>query len=287
MLVAQRFPLEAREIEFGYRPSQLVLRGVSLALGAGELVGLIGPNGSGKSTLLRVLSGVVRPRAGEVLLYGRCLHELSPREIARSIAVVPQDTHVEFPFSVLEVVLMGRSPYLAGFSFEDAEDLARARAAMERTGVAHLAHRTIQELSGGERQRVMLARALAQDTPILLLDEPAAFLDLRHVVEMYDLLRELLGEGKSVLTVLHDLNLAAQYCDRVVLLDEGAVYCAGPPGDVLTYRAITEVYRTEVYIDLNDITGTVNVLPLSRAYRERLARERWASASNSSGGEGA
>ncbi len=287
MLVAQRFPLEAREIEFGYRPSQLVLRGVSLALGAGELVGLIGPNGSGKSTLLRVLSGVVRPRAGEVLLYGRCLHELSPREIARSIAVVPQDAHVEFPFSVLEVVLMGRSPYLAGFSFEDAEDLARARAAMERTGVAHLAHRTIQELSGGERQRVMLARALAQDTPILLLDEPAVFLDLRHVVEMYDLLRELLGEGKSVLTVLHDLNLAAQYCDRVVLLDEGAVYCAGPPGDVLTYRAITQVYRTEVYIDLNDITGTVNVLPLSRAYRERLARERWASASNSSVGEDA
>lgn len=263
-------PLSARDVDFGYHAKALVLRGVSLDVFPGELVGILGPNGSGKSTLIQLLSGVLEPQRGEVRLFGQLLSELSARQVAQRVAVVPQDTHVEFPFSVLEVVLMGRAPYLAGFSFEGEDDLAAAERAMERTGVTHLAHRTVQELSGGERQRVLLARALAQDTPLLLLDEPGAFLDLRHVVEIYDLLRDLLAEGKSIVTVLHDLNLAALYCDRVVLLRQGEVYLAGPPGEVITYRAITEVYDTEVYVDLNDITGAVNVLPLSRPYRERL-----------------
>jgi iron complex transport system ATP-binding protein len=270
MSAASPSPLQIRHVDFAYHSGQPVLQDVSLDLGEGELLGVIGPNGSGKSSLLRIMSGVLRPQAGEVWLYGRRMDTLSAREIAQTIAAVPQDSHVDFPFSVLEVVLMGRSPYLAGFAFESAADLAYARAAMERTGVIHLAGRTVQELSGGERQRVMLARALAQSTPILLLDEPGAFLDLRHVVEIYDLLRELRHEGKTVVTVLHDLNLAAQYCDRLLLLDSGKVHSSGPPSEVLTYSAITSVYRTDVYIGWNDITNTVNVLPLSRTYREKL-----------------
>lgn len=266
-------PLAAQGVRFAYPGQDPAIDGVSLELRQGEMLGLIGPNGSGKSTLLRLLSGWLRTQAGEVLLWGVPLRRLTPRDIATHISVVPQETHVEFPFSVMELVLMGRAPYLAGFTFETAADVARAQAAMERVGVAHLAARTIQELSGGERQRVVLARALAQDTPILLLDEPGTFLDLHRVTDIYDLLGDLTAEGRSVVTVLHDLNLAALYCDRLVLLHRGRVYHSGTPAEVITYRNITEVFETEVYVDLNDLTGAVNVLPLSRPYRERLRRE--------------
>ena len=264
-------PIEARNLRFSYGRA-LVIDDVSLTLAPGEMLGVIGPNGSGKSTLLRLLSGVLHPSAGDVRVHGRPLVDYSPRAIAQVIAVVPQDTLIEFPFSVTEVVLMGRSPHLGGFAFEGDRDLAVARAAMARTGVLDLAARAIHELSGGERQRVILARALAQETPVLLLDEPGAFLDIRHEVELYDLLHDLQREGKSILTVLHDLNLAALYCDRVALMKAGRVCRIGAPAEVITYANLTEVYETEVYVDTNDITGAVNVLPLSRAYRERLRR---------------
>jgi len=261
--------IEARGLHFGYA-QQLVIEDVSLVLRSGEMLGVIGPNGSGKSTLLRLLSGVLRPQAGTIRVQGRPLADFAPRDRARAMAVVPQETASEFPFSVIEVVLMGRSPHLGGFAFEDDHDVQVARAAMIRTGVLELASRSIHELSGGERQRVIVARALAQEAPILLLDEPGAFLDIRHEVEIYDLLHDLQREGHSILTVLHDLNLAALYCDRVALLKAGRLVCVGPPSEVITYAAIKEVYETEVYVDVNDVTGAVNVLPLSRAYRDRL-----------------
>ncbi len=266
-------PLEARGLCFSYGRER-VIDGVSLAVSPGETLGVIGPNGSGKSTLLRVLSGVVEPESGEVRLHGRSLAEYSRRELARRIAVVPQDTVIDFPFSVTEVVLMGRSPHLGSFAFESDRDVEAAREAMARTGVSAFAQRSIHELSGGERQRVVLARALAQEASILLLDEPGAFLDIRHEVEIYDLLHDLAREGKAIITVLHDLNLAALYCDRVALLKAGRLFRIGPPSEVITYAALTEVYETEVYVDVNDITGAVNVLPLSRIYRERLRGQR-------------
>jgi len=165
---------------------------------------------------------------------------------------------------------MGRSPHLGGFAFEGDRDVEVAHQAMRRTGVIHLAHRSIHELSGGERQRVILARALAQEASIMLLDEPGAFLDIRHTVEIYDLLQDLQQEGRCILTVLHDLNLAALYCNRVALLKAGRLFRLGTPAEVITYDALTDVYETEVYVDTNDITGAINVLPLSRVYRERL-----------------
>jgi len=266
-------PIEATGLRFSYGPVP-VIDDVSLTLRRGEMLGVIGPNGSGKSTLLRLLSGVLRPQAGAIAIHGQPLATYARRELARAIAVVPQDTLIEFPFSVTEVVLMGRSPHLGGFAFEGDRDLEVARAAMRRTGVLELADRSIHALSGGERQRVILARALAQEAGILLLDEPGAFLDIRHEVEIYDLLQELQGEGRSVISVLHDLNLAALYCDRVALLKAGRLVRLGPPAEVITYALLTEVYETEVYVDTNDITGAVNVLPLSRAYRERLRGQR-------------
>lgn len=265
----ESFPIEACGLAFSYG-SHRVIDAVSLTLGHGEMVGVIGPNGSGKSTLLRLLTGVLPPSHGVVRLNGRPLTEYSRRAIGRTIAVVPQETLIEFPFSVTEVVLMGRSPHLGGFAFEGDRDLQVARAAMQRTGVLEFADRCIHELSGGERQRVILARALAQEAAVLLLDEPAAFLDIRHAVEIYDLLHDLQREGASILTVLHDLNLAALYCDRLALLKAGRLVQVGTPAEVITYRVLTEVYETEVYVDTNDITGAVNVLPLSRVYRERL-----------------
>lgn len=264
-------PLSAHQLHFRYGADE-VIAGISLELQPGEMLGVIGPNGSGKSTLLRLLSGVLAPQSGEVRLRGRPLGEYRRQEIGRHVAVVPQDTFVDLPFSVTEAVLMGRSPHLAGFAFETAADLEIAHAAMARTGVLELASRTLQELSGGERQRVILARALAQQADILLLDEPAAYLDIRHAVEIYDLLHDLQSEGKSIVSVLHDLNLAALYCDRIALLHHGRLYRLGSPAEVITYVAITEVYETEVYVDLNDVTGAVNVLPLNRQHRESLRR---------------
>ncbi len=261
--------IEARGLCFSYG-REPVIADVSLACSVGELVGIIGPNGSGKSTLLRLLSGVLRPAGGEVRVRARPLRDYPRRELAQTVAVVPQDTMIEFPFSVTEVVLMGRAPHLGGFAFEGDRDLQVARDAMQRTGVLHLAGRSVLELSGGERQRVILARALAQEARILLFDEPTAFLDIRHEVEIYDLLQDLQREEKSIITILHDLNLAALYCDRIALLKAGRLVRVGPPSEVITYAALKEVYETEVYIDINDVTGTVNVLPLSRKFRERL-----------------
>jgi iron complex transport system ATP-binding protein len=218
------------------------------------------------------MSSYLRPWGGQVLLEGRPVESYDRRALGRLLGVVPQETAVTFPFSVTEMVLFGRTPHVGGFGFDRDSDLTAAQRAMERTDTAHLARRAITELSGGERQRVILARALAQEPEILLLDEPAAFLDIRHEVEMYDLLRDLQRGGITVVSVLHDLNLAALYCDRLLLLHESRLARAGTPSEVITYATLTEVYGTEVYVALNDITGCLNVLPLSREHRERLGK---------------
>jgi iron complex transport system ATP-binding protein len=263
--------LSCEQVSFAYGPLE-VLSTISCEVAAGEILGLLGPNGSGKSTLMRLLSGVRVPQAGRVTYDGRDLRTYRRDELARAIAVVPQETAIELPFSVLEVVLMGRSPYLGTFGFESTHDLAVAQRAMEQTGVAALATREVHALSGGERQRVILARALAQEPRVLLLDEPTAFLDIKHQVAVYDLMKQLSREqGLAVVAILHDLNLAALYCDRLMLLKSGQTFCQGTPEEVLTYVNIKAVYETEVYIDLNDLTGKVQILPLDADTRRQLA----------------
>ena len=260
-------------VSFAYGSVEVV-RDLHLSVKRGEVFGLLGPNGSGKSTLIRLLSGVLAPRQGQVYVLGKNLAKYEREALARQVAVVPQDTQISLPFSVLEVVLMGRAPHHGGFSFENKDDLALARRAMELTGVAGLEHRAVHELSGGERQRVMVARALAQTPQLLLLDEPTAFLDIKHQVEVYDLVKSLSRqEGLTVVSVLHDLNLASLYCDRLMLLKAGKVFCVGAPEEVLTYVNVTAVYETEVYIGLNDITGKIHILPLDAETRTRLVRK--------------
>jgi iron complex transport system ATP-binding protein len=262
--------LETSGLRFAYaeRP---VLDGIDVSVEPGEVVGLVGPNGSGKSTLIRVLSGVLDAYAGSVRIGGDELRDLSRTELARRIAVVPQEPSFGFPFTALEIVLMGRHPHLAGLAFESARDVALAREALERCGAAELAARPIQELSSGERQRVVFAKALAQEPLALLLDEPASFLDIRHKVELYETVREHAHDrGGTVLTALHDLNLAAEYCDRVYLLHTGRVAASGPTADVFTYPNLTRVFETEIYVDLNALTGRLLVAPLSRRARQKL-----------------
>lgn len=225
--------IEARElgVDYGRGP---VLEGVDLRVETGEFVGLLGRNGSGKTTLLRALLGLVPERRGSVSLDGRPLDRMGRRQVARRVAWVPQEAERAFAFRVREVVAMGRNPYLGRFAPADAHDREQIERALDAADLNGLAERPITELSGGEWRRVLIARALAQETEHLLLDEPTANLDLAHQLEVLALLRALARDGRSVVASLHDLSQAARWCDRLVVLAEHRVVATGPPAEVLT-----------------------------------------------------
>jgi iron complex transport system ATP-binding protein len=245
--------IETRNLSFAYK-DRAVLHGVSLSVERGGMVAVLGPNGSGKTTLLKIFSAILSGE-GAVKLNGRSIKSYSRRDLSRLFAVVPQESHVSFPFTVAEVVLMGRASYHSPFALEGKEDLEVARASMELTNSLSFSHRYLHELSGGEKQRVMMARALAQEPEILLLDEPSAFLDLKHQVQMFELLRHLNRErGLTILAALHDINLAALFFPRLVILREGEVFCDGSPRDVLTEKNIEEVYGIRVRIEQDPAT---------------------------------
>ncbi|GAA4113997.1 ABC transporter ATP-binding protein [Enteractinococcus coprophilus] len=216
-----------------------VINNISLSSALGRVLGIIGPNGSGKTTLLRLLYGALQPQEGAVCIDGKPLSQLNPREIAQQLAVVVQEPYEENAITVGEMVLLGRTPHTPPFTRTTAEDHRLAADALERVGVAHLGHRSFTSLSGGERQRVLIARALAQQGRHLLLDEPTNHLDIRYQHEILALVRSL---SVTTLVVLHDLNLAAQYCDELILLDHGQVAASGTPEDVLKPELIYEVY---------------------------------------------
>jgi len=237
-----------------------VLEGVSLEVRPGEVVALVGRNGAGKTTVVRVASGVWAPRRGRVRLGGRELSAWSRRELARRVAVVPQQTTVPFPFRVADVVLMGRTPHLGPLRFEGREDAARAEEAMERLGIASLAERSVLELSGGERQLTMVARALCQDAELILLDEPTAFLDLKHRLEVLSVVQELATQGRAALVVSHDLGLAARFCDRMAILAGGRVLADGTPGRVLAPDLLCQGFGIEAEL-LTASDGSPVVVP--------------------------
>jgi iron complex transport system ATP-binding protein len=245
----------------GYRyGSHWALRGVSMEIGAGELVGILGPNGSGKTTLLKVADRILDAHEGTLSLRGQPIQAYNRTALAREIAMVPQENHFQFVFSCLEVVLMGRFAHMGLFQFEGERDMAVALEAMEAAHCADLAQRPINQLSGGEKQRVLLARALAQEPGLVLLDEPTSFLDLRFKKEIFELLSSLKKErGLSLMIVSHDIDLSARYCDRIVLLDRGKVYAEGTPEEVLTARNVEAVYGCPVSVDNNPATGTPRV----------------------------
>lgn len=240
--------LSIRDLDFSYG-NGLVLRGLELAVRPGEMVGVLGPNGSGKTTLLRLASGVLPPLSGRIEVDGREVSRYHRRQLARTLAVVPQEVHVPFAFTVLDMVLLGRTPFLPAFGSESDEDLAVARRCLELTETLDLAHRTFNELSGGERQRVVLAMALAQEPRLLLLDEPTVHLDVAHQLQVLDLVRRLnREEGLTVVATMHDLNLAALYFPRLVLLSRGRLVADGSPRDVLQPDRLEAVFGGRVLV---------------------------------------
>lgn len=246
----------------GYRiGSARILDGVDCEVPARQWTGILGPNGAGKSTLLRMLAGVLPPSAGEVAFRGKALASRSARERARHVAFLPQRTVLTFPFQVREVVGMGRTPHLERWQTEGEADARVVARAMQLTEVADLAGRNVLTLSGGEFQRVMLARALAQEPDVLLLDEPTTNLDMRHAFEMVEVLTSLVQAGVTVVSVLHDVNLAASACASVVLLRAGRVHAAGATRDVLTADAIRAVYAVDVAVGEHPQTGAPQFMP--------------------------
>ena len=252
--------LEITDVHFSYgtRP---VLQGVSLQVNQGEMVGLVGPNGSGKTTLLKLASGLLRPDAGAIRIQGQEVSYLRPSDKAKLVAVVPQNPALPQNFTAHELVLMGRTPHLKLLQVEDWHDLDVTREAMELTGTWEFADRAIGTLSGGERQKVLMSRSLAQEAPLLLLDEPTASLDLAHEIQVMDLVSNLQTRRKgAILMAIHNLTLAAQYCRRLIMLHQGKVVAEGSPEEVLTGKIISEVYEAQVHILAHPQHGTPVVL---------------------------
>lgn len=266
-----RWAYQVRALRFQYHPlnrgaDNWVIDGLTCDVDAGEILGIVGPNGSGKTSLLKLLAKVLRPQVGDMALFGRDLGTMAQVEVARTVAIVPQESPQVFSFTVMETVLMGRYPHhrgakwSAGFGWESAEDVLIAEEAMQSTDLTDLAGRSVMDLSGGERQRCMIARALAQAPQVLLLDEPTAFLDIQHQIEICTIVRRLKEErGLTVVLVSHDLNLASQYCDRILMLKAGKLFRLGSPHEVIDADVLRAVYGCDVLIDCHPDSGVPRV----------------------------
>lgn len=270
----EKISIKIDDIVVGYEAVE-VLSEVTCEVAGGEFVGIVGPNGSGKTTLLRSISRVLKPRSGVVLIGEKDVFETPARELAREMAVVPQDTVPAFDFTAMEIVLMGRSPHLGRFQMESGKDMSIVEDAMRLTGTSHLANRQFAALSGGERQRVVIARALAQEPRVILLDEPTSHLDINYQFEILNLIHRLNREqGITVLAVLHDLNLSAQYCDRLIMIGNGKIQAIGTPEDVLTSENVKQVYGAEVWVRKHPTSGRPYVIAgIDRPVSEEETRQ--------------
>jgi len=254
--------IEVKELFFGYDESP-VLNGINFNIEKGMFVSIIGPNGSGKTTLLKIISSVFSPLSGSVLLKGKDIRKYRKRDIAKIMAFVPQQLNMEFEFTVLDIVLMGRSPYLTPFQTESKKDMDIAMDAMSMTNTLHLKDKRITEISGGERQRAIIACALAQTPEVLLLDEPISNLDIQHQLDVMGILKKLNKQNNmTVVTVLHDLNMAAEYSDAVMLLKDGKLLQWGHPSKVITKENIKNAYNASVYMMENPLSGTPHIIPI-------------------------
>ena len=261
--------LQADNVTFSYGrgATTFALHDVGVEIPRQSITALLGPNGCGKTTLLSLLAGVRRPDRGHVRLDGRDIGAIPRRELARRVAVVPQETHPAFDYSVLEMVLMGRHPHLGTFTLEGPADIAIAEEALEATGTSHLADRAYMTLSGGEKQRVIIAAALAQAGDLLLLDEPTASLDLAYQLEIATLLERLNRERHvTIVIATHDLNLAASLCTRVVMLRAGRVLAQGPTADVMTTAMVRELYDVEADVRFHVASGHLTIVPVRRVH---------------------
>ncbi len=255
--------LKINNIYAGYH-AETILKDISLDLKKGDFLGIIGPNGSGKTTLLRLLSRILVPQKGNILLEGNDINCMNLKSFCRKVAFVAQDAAFNFPFTVLEIVLMGRIPHLKRLQLETSKDYEIANNSLKMTDTLNLKEKKIDELSSGERQRVIIAKALAGEPILLFLDEPTSHLDIGHQIQILDLLKKLNHRNNlTIVMVLHDLNLASEYCNRIVLLNEGKIFKSGAPTEVLTYQNIETVYKTVVIVKDNPISHKPYVLLVS------------------------
>ncbi len=267
-------PLSATGVGFSYG-QDTILEEINLEAGLGEIVGMVGPNGSGKTTFLRIVCGTLTPKRGNVHIQGREVRALPPREKARLVAMVQQSPAVPSGFTALEVVLMGRNPHLGLLQWEGREDIDMCRRVMELTDTWQFAQRPASSLSGGELQRVFIARALAQETPVLLLDEPTAHLDISFQSSVFDTIERIRSTTNiTVLVAIHDLTLAGQYCDRIAALYMGRIYAIGEPSQVLTEEVMSKVFGAPVSVIQHPVHKTPVVLPLGQAVRVKDSAER-------------
>jgi iron complex transport system ATP-binding protein len=247
-----------------------IINGIDLNIEKGELVGIIGPNGSGKTTLLRTMTGILKPQNGKILIDSENLSKISHREIAKKIAVVKQNIE-QVMLTINDYVLMGRFPYYNKFQFfEKQKDLELSNKYMRLTDVYELRHKLMSDISGGERQRAQIAKALAQEPAILLLDEPTSQLDIAHQIKILDLIKSLnLNMGFTVIMVIHDLNMASEYCSKLIMLKSGRVFKSGTPNDVLTYQNVEEVYNAVVIVQTNPLTGRPYIIPVTEEAKSK------------------
>ncbi|MFH2137361.1 MAG: ABC transporter ATP-binding protein [Candidatus Omnitrophota bacterium] len=264
--------LEIKNLTCGYR--QFSLKEINLKLPGEEVIGIIGPNGSGKTTLLKAIAGVMPLISGQIVFEGQDVGQISRKNVAQSIAVVSQDAQIPMDISVKEFVGLGRIPHQSRFQFFDSKkDEEAVITALEETGVIHLKDRLLGNLSGGERQLVVIAKALAQEPKLLLLDEPTVFLDIAHQAEIMDLIKRLNKKNSlSVIIVLHELNLASDYCDRILLLNNGTVSRMGTPQEVLDYKIIEDVYKTTVVVQNNPVSGKPYVYIVPETVKRKGSR---------------
>lgn len=252
--------IKMQDVSLGYS-RKVVLKDLTFQVSPGEMVGLIGPNGCGKSTIIRALSRIISPFSGKILLDDKDVTRIPRQDLARLLGVVPQMPLLPSAFTAFEIVLMGRNPHLGLFQYEGPRDLAIAWQAMEKTGTQSFAERRVSELSGGEIQCLLIARVLTQETKAILLDEPTANLDIGRQVEILDLIKSLCRQNNlAVLAALHDLNLASQYCDRLVLINNGRIHAEGTPKEVITARNIGDVYGAESCVYTHPVNGLPCVL---------------------------
>jgi len=261
--------IDVENLSSGYVDKE-VLKGINFSVAGNEFVGVIGPNASGKSTLLRTIDRVIEPKKGSVLIDRQDIESMERKELAREVSVVPQEFSTNYSFSVLDIVKFGRTPHLKPLETEDEKDLSIVREAMEITDTWNLADRKFRELSGGEKQRVVIAKALAQEPSLLLLDEPINHLDINNQLEVLNLVKDLSEKGEmTIISTFHDLNTAARYCDSLILLHDKGIHARGPPEDVLSEENIKEVYGADVFVRRRPETDSISVVPLSASFAER------------------
>ena len=257
--------INLEKISFTYEEQKNILSEISFGINEGEFVGIIGPNGAGKSTMIKIMAGLLDPNDGQIILKQKNLSAYPPKELARILGYVPQKVEIPFTFTVEQVVEMGRFPYLRGVFHQDVDTENEVEKALQWMDLKSLTSRSFSTLSGGEQQRTVIASVLAQQAELLLLDEPTSALDLKHQQGIYRILKRLAEEeGKTIIIVTHDINLAAQFCKRLILMNKGSVIADGLPDQVLQFQLIQQVYGVKVYIDVNPMTKSIYILPYEK-----------------------